>query len=93
LDPLVARTAFRMGDFPAALHALDMSLASLNRTDRLKLYELALALYADALAEPANATGNLAESMKVMDSLQPQVAALMGSKKLRGWIRQAQARH
>jgi hypothetical protein len=142
LNALVARTAFRMGDFPAALHALDMAiatwslvendapddvdlqrfstlraialgragsteavtagktvlaaqrrLASLNRTDRLQPYELALALYADALAEPANATAKLAEATKVMDSLQPQVAALMGPKELRGWIRQAQARH
>jgi hypothetical protein len=142
LDALVARTAFRMGDFPAALHALDMTLAtwslvendapddldlqrfsalraialgragrtaeaivaaktvlaaerrlaSLNRTDRLQPYELALALYADALAEPANATANLTEAAKIMDSLQPQVAALMGPKELRGWIRQAQAR-
>ena len=143
LDALVARTAFRMGDYPAALHALDMTLAtwnllendapddldlqrfsalrsialgragrtaeavtagkavlaaerrlaSLNRTDRLQPYELALALYADALAEPANATANLTEAAKIMDSLQPQVAALMGPKELRGWIRQAQARH
>jgi hypothetical protein len=29
---------------------------------------------------------------KIMDSLQPLVAALMGPKELRGWIRQAQAR-
>ncbi len=143
LDALAARTAFRMGDFPAAVKALDMTLAtlnlaendapddldfqrfsalhaialgragrtaeavtagkavlaaerrlaSLNRTDRLQPYELALALYADALAEPANATANLTEAAKVMDSLQPQVAALMGPKELRGWIHQAQARH
>jgi hypothetical protein len=143
LDALAARTALRMGDFAAAVKALDMALAnwnltendapddvdfqrysalhaialgragrtaeavtagkavlaaerrlaSLNRTDRLQPYELALALYADALAEPANATANLAEATKVMDSLQPQVAALMGPKELRGWIRQAQARH
>jgi hypothetical protein len=143
LDALVARTAFRMGDFPAAIQALDMSLASwnltendapddvdfqrfsalhaialgragrtaeavtaskavlaaerrlasFNRTDRLQPYELALALYADALAVPAHANANLAEAAKVMDSLQSQVAALMGPKELRGWIRQAQVRH
>jgi hypothetical protein len=143
LDAVVARTAFRMGDFPAAVHALDMALAtwklvendapddldlqrfsalraialgragrtaeavtaaqavlaaerrlaSLNHTDRLQPYELALALYADALAEPAKAAANLTEATKVMGSLQPQVAALLGPKELRGWIRQAQARH
>lgn len=143
LDALVARTALRMGDFAAAVKALDVTLAnwnltendapddldfqrysalraialdragrtaeavtaskavlaaerrlaSLNRTDRLQPYELALALYADALAEPANAAANLAEATKVMNSLQPDVAALMGPKELRGWIRQAQARH
>jgi phage antirepressor YoqD-like protein len=73
--------------------AAERRLASLNRTDRLQPYELALALYADALAEPANATANLTEAAKVMDSLQPQVAALLGPKELRSWIRQAQARH
>jgi hypothetical protein len=142
LDALVARTAFRMDDFPAAVRALDMTLAtwnllendapddvdfqrfsalhaialgragrtaeavtaskavlaaerrltSLNRTERLQPYELALALYADALAEPASATVNLTEAAKIMDSLPPQVAALMGPKELRRWIRQAQAR-
>jgi hypothetical protein len=34
-----------------------------------------------------------AEAAKIMNSLQPQVAALVGPKELRGWIRQAQARH
>jgi alpha-D-ribose 1-methylphosphonate 5-triphosphate synthase subunit PhnI len=54
-----------------AVLAAERRLASLNRTDRLQPYELALALYADALAEPANATGNLVEAAKVMDSLRP----------------------
>jgi hypothetical protein len=42
---------------------------------------------------PAKAAANLTEATKVMGSLQPQVAALLGPKELRGWIRQAQARH
>jgi hypothetical protein len=76
-----------------AVLAAERRLASRNRTDRLQPYELALARYADALAEPAHAAANLAEAAKIMNSLQPQVAALVGPKELRGWIRQAQARH
>ena len=76
-----------------AVLAAERRLASRNRTDRLQPYELALALCADALAEPAHAAANLAEAAKIMNSLQPQVAALVGPKELRGWIRQAQARH
>jgi hypothetical protein len=65
-------------------------LATQNHGDQWLAFELARALYAQALAEPARARPLLAEAESLLATLVPQIAQLRDTKELHAWIRAAQ---
>ena len=72
--------------------AYERGNAAKNRSDRWVPYELALALYVQAVADPARATANLAEAQRLVEGLTPLVRATREPRQLRAWIRQARSR-
>jgi tetratricopeptide (TPR) repeat protein len=65
-------------------------LAAKNHGDRWQTFELACALYADALADPNKSAGLLREAAALMDGLPPTIRALHDVRQWRDRIQQAQ---
>lgn len=72
---------------------LHRELEGKNRSDAWLPLELALALYAQALAEPAHAAALLKEAAAHAAQVPPQVAAVADVRRLRERIRTAAAAH
>jgi hypothetical protein len=69
--------------------ALERGLAARNHGDAWVSQELAAALYAEALAEPAKRAALLHEAGALLDGLSPEVRATHGVRLWRTWVRQA----
>ncbi len=80
-------------DTIAPVLKLHRELEGKNRSDAWLPLELALALYAQALAEPAHAAALLKEAAAHAAQVPPQVAAVADVRRLRERIRTAAAAH
>ncbi|HEX3847722.1 MAG TPA: hypothetical protein VHV81_10100 [Steroidobacteraceae bacterium] len=69
---------------------LHRDLAAKNKGDQWQFAELALALYAQALADKPHAAALLGEAAARIDGLIPEMRGLHEIKRLRGWISTAQ---
>ncbi len=65
-------------------------LAARNHGDQWLPLELARALYAQSLSDPARSAALLREAAKLVDGLAPTILALHDTRLWREWIRQAQ---
>ena len=65
-------------------------LAARNRGDRWQPQELAAALYAQALTDPANRTALLGEAARLIDGLAPEIRATHDVRQWRSRIVEAQ---
>ncbi len=70
--------------------ALQRELASRNHGDRWQPFELACALYAQALTDPAHHAALLAEAARLIDGLKPSIRALRDVQMWRGFIEHEQ---
>jgi tetratricopeptide (TPR) repeat protein len=73
----------------APVVTLERGLAARNHGDAWVPQELAAALYAEALAEPAKRAALLRESGALLDGLAPEVRATHDVRLWRTWVRQA----
>jgi hypothetical protein len=73
----------------APVVTLERGLAARNHGDAWAPQELAAALYAESLAEPAKRTALLRESGALLDGLSPEVRSTRDARLWRGWVREA----
>jgi hypothetical protein len=64
-------------------------LAARNHGDRWQPVELASALYAEALAEPAHAAALLGEAQTLLNGIAPEIRSTPDVRLWRQWVRQA----
>ena len=68
----------------------ERELLARNRGDRWVAQELAVALYAEALADSAKRTALLRESLGLLDGLAPEIRATHDIRQWRAWVVEAQ---
>jgi hypothetical protein len=73
----------------APVVSFQRQLAARNRGDRWQPVELAAALYAQALADPAHAAPLLREAATLLDGVAPEVRGARDVQLWREWVRQA----
>jgi hypothetical protein len=73
----------------APVVSFQRQLAARNHGDRWQPVELASALYAEALAEPAHAAALLAEAQTLLNGIAPEIRSTPDARLWRQWVRQA----
>jgi hypothetical protein len=92
----LAMSLARQGHLEEAMQVIEpivkfhRELAAKNRGDRWQGFELACALYADALAEPKKSEALLREAAALLDGLPPTIQAIHDVRQWRNRIRQSQ---
>jgi hypothetical protein len=95
---ILALALARQGKLNEARAAIELALAfhrSLlagGSEDVQQHFQLAIALYAAALASPPQAPGLLPEAKRIIDGLPPAIARQKSVTRVRGWITEEMAR-